>query len=559
MKLNVVIPFYKAEATIEPLLMSLQDQDFRDFDVTIVVDGKHPDETMVLLDEMTKKYGVYLEVVDVNSGAAFARNYGAKISSENLMTNNEGNYLLFVDADCMIYPGMLRAMVTKLDAMPEIDFVYGDYRFDHKHEFFAQGFDPYQMETMNYVNTMSMMRRKAFELVDGFPVARKYFQDWGLFYNLVKVGCKGLYIPRFIFTTTMPTEDSISGTQGLTIAQKAAEFRQWYGIDDKQLVVTTFGAPLQAIQRAKMLKADYVGPAKDSRRTVFPVNYQFDNWKGTYMVGCFNEPFEALENHLSVMVGKKIIHFIGTDVHQLYHAHSGASILAIRDEFKSIGAKLFANSPRMVRELQEFGFDVELLYTPIYNIEQYKPTKLPEKFTVGVYFSSSNPMHMMECEDPGHPSNIPLVTDVARSMPDVKFLYFGGEMKYKPEDIEKNVPSNIEFAGRVNDDEISKIIDRCSMIVRSTIHDGFPQLPIQFMLSGRQALVSCPDEELMYAEKLSYEYPVFYEKAKAEMIDKIYAMADKKVDPVQLSENAHDYYSQLMSEETFRNKVYECL
>ena len=192
-------------------------------------------------------------------------------------------------------------------------------------------------------------------------------------------------------------------------------------------------------------------------------------------------------------------------------------------------------------------------------MEQYKPSALPEQFTVGVYFSDTNPMHAIECEEPGHPSNVPLIVDVARSMPDVKFIFFGGAARYAAKDTEKKVPENIEFAGKYPEERMGELIKRCSMTVRSTIHDGFPQLPIQFMLSGRSALVSCPDEELKYADKLSFEYPTFYEKCKEEMINKIYDIADRKVDPKELSKQAHKYYGALMSVDTFKEKVHSAL
>lgn len=71
-------------------------------------------------------------------------------------------------------------------------------------------------------------------------------------------------------------------------------------------------------------------------------------------------------------------------------------------------------------------------------------------------------------------SNIPLIRDVARSMPDVKFKFFGGLAKEKKD--------NIEFVGRIPEEGMVDFINSCSMNLRATIHDGFPQLPIQFML-----------------------------------------------------------------------------
>lgn len=536
--ISIIIPFYKNIDTIEHLLRSINDQDYKDYDVTIVIDGKD-DDAELKLREYQNVTSFVTYVLDQNAGASVARNYGAKMSS--------GDILFFIDADCKLYPGMLRECVTQFELNPDVSFVYGNYRFNNYKEFYSQGFDPYLLETMNYICTMSPVKREAFDAVKGFD-DRKYFQDWGLFYKLAKAGYKGKYIKEFIFTTKESDEKNISGTQGLTLAEKCEEFRSYYGIKHKDLVVTTFGAPLQAMQRAKMLEADYVGGAKDSKRMVLPGNYGF-NWKGTYMVGCYNETLPMLENHMSTVIGKPIYHFIGTDVFQMYNTHSIFILKKFKEAFELQKAKLFANSPRCVRELSECGLDAELLYTPIEDIGQYQPSELPKDFTVGVYYSDTNPMHFLD--GGGGRSNLPLILEVAKCMPDVKFKLFGGEAMY--------TAGNVEFCGRFKESEMADFIKSCSMVVRSTIHDGFPQLPIQFLLSGRQALVSCPDEELKYMDKLSFEDALDWENNKEELINKIYKCVDNPVDNLKLSADAHKYYGELMSVDKFKKRIYEVL
>ena len=99
------------------------------------------------------------------------------------------------------------------------------------------------------------------------------------------------------------------------------------------------------------------------------------------------------------------------------------------------------------------------------------------------------------------------------------------------------------------------------MVVRATVHDGFPQLPIQFMLCGRQALVSCPDEEMKFADKLSFEDVEKWEDNKSELITKICECKAKEYAsdscPIHsdLSEKAHEYYSELMSVDVFKEKI----
>lgn len=566
MKVNIIIPFYKNYDTIENLIRSIEDQDYKDYSVTIVIDGKDDKATDLLYQlyfnddgSLNTPFLMNIETLEKNQGASAARNFGAEISGESIETKNGNNILFFIDADCKLYPGMLRECVNQLEENKDIDFVYGNYRFEDKQEFYSQDYDPYLLETMNYISTMSPIRRRSFNKLKGFS-DKPYFQDWDLFYRASKEGMKGKFINEFLFSTKISTEDNISGEKGLTLSKKAEKFRKWNKIKSKRLVATTFSAPLQAIQRAKMLDADYVGIAKSSKRQSFPTNYQFDNWDATYVCGVFNDPIQAFENHVSIVHGKPIYHFIGSDILQLMERHSVKTLKGMNEAIKKQKGVVFGNSPRCVEELKECGFkDAKLVYTPIYNIEQYKSTKnLPKDYTLGVYFSDSNKVHKLD--NAGGYSNIPLIMDVARSMPNVNFLFFGGKTKYEPKDLEKEAPENIKFVGRIPEENMVDFINSCNGIIRSTVHDGFPQLPIQFALCGRQALVSCPDKELKYMHKLDHEeiYDA-YDDAKEDMINKIYKMMENPKENLNKIDEIHKYYSELMSIESFRESVYECL
>ena len=568
MHVNIIIPFHKAYDTIENLLRSIEDQDYKDYDVAIVVDGKdkkaeyifrsylEPEKELAIAGKpswLSYNKKVNVIVNKKNKGASYARNKGAELT--------KGDILFFIDADCELYPGMLRECVTQFELNPDIDFVYGNYRFEHKSEFYSQPFDAYHLETMNYISTMSPVRRSAFDKAGGFKVDQEFFQDWSLFYRISEAGCKGKYINEFIFSTKLPDENSISGKKGLNLAQKASKFREYHKIPDKKIAVTTFSAPTQAIQRAKMLYADYVGQVPGSRRELYPINLCFDNWQGVYLVGVFNEPLEALSTHLEYTSLnrdiKKIFHFIGTDVYQLITEQNFLTLKAIKKMFEIQDIKLFANSPRMVRELAEVGIDAELLYTPVYQIEKYQPlSPLPKDFTVAIYYSDSNPMQAL-CNN--GKSNMPLLMDVAKALPHIKFKLFGGAAK--------TVKDNVEYCGRISEDKMPEFINSCSMNLRSNIHDGFPQLPIQFMCCGRQALVSVPDTEFAFAEKLSFEavncpiskVSVGYEQAKEEIISKIVEMQAKQDNAVLIADQVRKYYSGLMNEAVFKQRIHQCL
>lgn len=546
--IDIVIPLYKQLDFLRPALESIEDQDFTDYKVFVVVDGKDTLENKAELTRLKREFKFKLTILPTNKGASVARNIGAK--------QGKNPFLLFLDADCVLFPGMLRECVETLQEAPEeVAFVYGDYRFEYSKDFYSRPFNKQALETMNYICTMSPVKRTVFEEVGGFPEDMKFFQDWALFYLIVKKGYIGQYIPEFIFSTALPTEDNISGSQGLTLAEKSAIFRKKVGLEDRDLVVTTFGAPLQAEHRADFLEADYAGPSSSGQYAVSPVHLGFDNWKATYTVGMYNYPIEALHNHLLSTVGRPIFHLIGTDVYQLLADQSTLGIQEIYRQLKKQDAVLLVNSKKLKKEMDLLRMDSQLVYTPMdlslfVNLEK---THKEEEFTVAVYYSDNRNLNFFDVANPTDDnsgrSNISFVYEVAKSMPTVKFKFFGGS---HIETVE-----NIEFCGKIPFSEMPKFISGCSMILRSTIHDGLPQLPIQFLVAGKQALVSYTESDLKGAERLSFEHIFDFQASKEETIKKIYEMktAFKENDGKDNS-SLVEYYTTLLDIEEYKKKVY---
>lgn len=265
------------------------------------------------------------------------------------------------------------------------------------------------------------------------------------------------------------------------------------------------------------------------------------------MVGVFNHPIKAFENHLMAMTGKKrIFHFVGTDVFQIINDQTPQYISAIKKAFEEQEAHVFATSNRLVSELESVGIKSELLYCPIYNIKAYQAKPLPKRYTVAVYYKDNHQLHSLEYN--GGFSNNYLLLELAQMMKDVDFKFFGGNA------VEKK--GNIEFCGKIPEDKMIDFINSCSMLVRSTIHDGFPQLPIQFMLCGRSVLVSSPDPELKYVDRLSFEDIHDVDAARNELIDKIYAMQGRSL---LNTDHIFGYYNALLDAAHYKERIYKCL
>lgn len=112
--LSLIIPAYKAEKTIVPLLDSAFKSSFSDFEV-IVVDDASPDKT----GEVVKEYGkgVCYHRLKKNSGPARARNTGAKLA--------KGKILVFLDSDVRLYKNTLKEIASSFQKDPDLHALTG--------------------------------------------------------------------------------------------------------------------------------------------------------------------------------------------------------------------------------------------------------------------------------------------------------------------------------------------------------------------------------------------------------------------------------------------------
>lgn len=103
-QLSLVIPVYNRPIEIDELLKSLCDQTARDFEVIIVEDG-----STLTCEKEVNKYKIALNISyfsKENSGPGLSRNYGADRA--------RGNYIVFLDSDCILPPQYIQTVSSRL-------------------------------------------------------------------------------------------------------------------------------------------------------------------------------------------------------------------------------------------------------------------------------------------------------------------------------------------------------------------------------------------------------------------------------------------------------------
>lgn len=106
MKYSVIIPIYKAEATLERCLDSLLRQPHDDVELLLINDGS-PDGSGAICEKYAEEYPCIRYFSKENGGVSSARNLGLEEAT--------GEYILFVDSDDYVSPDYFDTIDRALD------------------------------------------------------------------------------------------------------------------------------------------------------------------------------------------------------------------------------------------------------------------------------------------------------------------------------------------------------------------------------------------------------------------------------------------------------------
>lgn len=114
---SIIIPAYNCESFISYTLESILNQNFTDYEIIIVNDGSI-DNTLNICRNYENKNKYIICINKQNEGVSIARNKALEIA--------KGNYILFIDADDIIYPDSL-LHISNILQNKNIDFLKFEY------------------------------------------------------------------------------------------------------------------------------------------------------------------------------------------------------------------------------------------------------------------------------------------------------------------------------------------------------------------------------------------------------------------------------------------------
>jgi len=190
--ISIIIPVYNQAIRLIKTLTSIASQTYQNFEVIIVNDGSHDGVEKVFAQYYQKLATEinYLFINQPNRGAPAARNRG--------FLEARGEYLFFCDADVVLEPNALEAMVGALEQNSQASYAYSAFKWGHK--LFKVGeFDSERLKREPYINTMSLIRRVDFP-ANGWDETLKKFQDWDLWLTMLEAGKVVQYFSQVLFT-----------------------------------------------------------------------------------------------------------------------------------------------------------------------------------------------------------------------------------------------------------------------------------------------------------------------------------------------------------------------
>lgn len=179
MKLSIIIPVYRVEATLDRCVESVLNQHLDDFEVILIDDGS-PDNCPKKCDTWAQKDPHIQVIHQENKGLSEARNAGINLA--------KGQYITFVDSDDLIADHTYESLMQILAADAAIDILeypvlqfYGSTReqlLDFPSQTTYTDMDDYWYQGQAYLHTYAcnkIFRRELFDDIR-FPQGR-VFED----------------------------------------------------------------------------------------------------------------------------------------------------------------------------------------------------------------------------------------------------------------------------------------------------------------------------------------------------------------------------------------------
>ena len=196
--ISILVPVYNIdEIWLRKTIESVQGQIYDRWELCLVNDASTRPHVRPLLDEFAQRdRRIHVKHLEANQGIGGASSHAFVMAM--------GEFVGLLDHDDELAPEALFEVVNRLNADPELDYLYSD---EDKLEptgsrvepFFKPDWNPDLLLSLNYVTHFSVFRRKILEEVGGFRQGFDGSQDYDLMLRVAEKTQKIAHIPKVLY------------------------------------------------------------------------------------------------------------------------------------------------------------------------------------------------------------------------------------------------------------------------------------------------------------------------------------------------------------------------
>jgi GT2 family glycosyltransferase len=213
-RFSIVTPVYETPpGVLRKMLRSVTRQSFEDWELCLVDDCSPSPEVGEILARAARR-DPRIRV------ARRAENGGIVAASNDALAMAGGEFIALLDHDDILHPDALALVSERIDATPDVDYVYSDedkvnVHGVHSAPFFKPDWSPERMRTQMYTCHLSVLRRSLVEEVGGFDAGFEGAQDWDLVLKVTERARAIAHIPRILYSWRTIATSAASGGEAV--------------------------------------------------------------------------------------------------------------------------------------------------------------------------------------------------------------------------------------------------------------------------------------------------------------------------------------------------------
>ena len=357
LKCSFVIPGHKCDETVFRNVDSILDQDFRNYEVIVVLNGLWETKGE-LLKRLHETYGQKITVHSIETpGLGNANNFGFEHST--------GDIISHLSSDLYLMPGALRNWVEAFNEHPDCDLVYSGYKIvsDNPRDiYYANPFNRHHLECENYIDGANPYRRKA---ARRWNTELKSLIDWDFALSLTDDGAKGHWIEEPMYYAEPPKAGGLSEDSNKNWVRRRREIQNLHHIPDRPICVTSPERYPFALQIAELCDFDfrvYPGHKPHEYSLIYSYGFPVGEESIQYSTGQFFHHF-----------GHKAVHWTEADILSLLNWPMKDCIYYTDMVLKRI-SQHFCMNKKHQDNLSRLGIEAEVVFPPLKEVP-----KLPKQ------------------------------------------------------------------------------------------------------------------------------------------------------------------------------------